>query len=300
MEAGGVLQYENRFAPTPTRAGMKLTQAQIDTYHADGYLKVPAVFTPEEMEILRADCYAILSPDRDHPDGNISELNSDSTRVSFGIDLDSEAVAAAVRLPRIVGPVKQLLGGRVYLFQTRVNAKMGRVGEGYPWHTDFANWINDGIRRGSVNDMITICVLLTESTPENGAMRVLPGSHRHGVGELFFDTASVGYQSFNAPEAYVKEMLAETSPEFIEGKPGDVVLFAPEIMHGSGENHSDRDRLYLMFIYNRSDNLPVESEIKREHMTPYVNYPYREDLAELSDDAITAGSPGRNTLLQNK
>ncbi len=34
MEAGGVLQYENRFAPTPTRAGMKLTQAQIDTYHA--------------------------------------------------------------------------------------------------------------------------------------------------------------------------------------------------------------------------------------------------------------------------
>ena len=73
-----------------------------------------------------------------------------------------------------------------------------------------------------------------------------------------------------------------------------MVLFAPEIMHGSGENHSDRDRLYLMFIYNRSDNLPVESEIKRKHMTPYVNYPYREDLAELSDDAITACSPGRN------
>ena len=59
MEAGGVLQSEDRFAPTrtgptrtgPTRTGMRLTQAQIDTYYAEGYLKVPAVFTPEEMEI---------------------------------------------------------------------------------------------------------------------------------------------------------------------------------------------------------------------------------------------------------
>ena len=65
-----------------------------------------------------------------------------------------------------------------------------------------------------------------------------------------------------------------------------MVLFAPELMHGSEENRSDRDRLYLMFIYNRSDNLPVESEIRREHVTPYVNYPYRGDLVELADDAI--------------
>ncbi len=273
---------------------MKLTQGQIDTYRADGYLKLPAVFTPGEMEILRADCYAVLSPDRGRADGNVSELNSASTRVSFGVDLDSGAVAAATRLPRILGPVRQLLGDRVYLFQTRVNAKMGRVGEGYPWHTDFANWINDGVRRGSVDDMITVCVLLTESTPENGAMRVLPGSHRHGVGELFFDTESVGYRSYNAPEAYVKKILAETPPVFVEGTPGDAVLFAPEIMHGSEENRSDRDRLYLMFIYNRPDNLPVESQVRREHMTPYVNYPYREDLAALSDDAVMAAAGRRN------
>ena len=98
----------------------------------------------------------------------------------------------------------------------------------------------------------------------------------------------VGYQSYNAPEAYVQEMLAKRSPVFIEGKPGDIVLFAPEIMHGSEENRSDVDRMYLMFIYNRSDNLPVASELKREHMTPYVNYPYKGDLAEVADDAIAA------------
>lgn len=265
---------------------MKLAQAQIDTYRADGYLKIPAVFTPGETEVLRADRYAVLSPDRGHADGNVPELNSAVTRVGFGVDLDSRAVAAAARLPRVLGPVKQLLGERVYLFQTRVNAKMGRVGEGYPWHTDFANWVNDGIRRGSTGDMVTVGVLLTESTPANGAMRVLPGSHRHGVGEWFFDSGSVGYRSYNAPAAYVERMLAETPPAFVEGGPGDMVLFAPELMHGSGENRSDRDRLYLMFIYNRSDNLPVESEIRREHVTPYVNYPYRGDLVELADDAI--------------
>lgn len=269
---------------------MKLTQDQLDTYSTDGYLRIADVFTPEEMTVLIADCYAILSPDRGHSDGNIPELNSDSTRVSFGIDLDSEAVAAAVRVPRILGPVRQLLGEHVYLFQTRINAKMGIVGEGYPWHTDFANWINDGVRRGSISDMISVAILLTESTPENGALQVVPGSHRHGVGELFFDSESVGYQSYNAPDAYVEKVLSETPPVFIEGKPGDIVLFAPEIMHGSEENHSDIDRMYLMFIYNRSDNLPVATDVKREHMTPYVNYPYTGDLTELNDGAILAGA----------
>mgnify|MGYP001414107795 FL=1 len=269
---------------------MKLSQEQLDSYLEDGYLKIPNVFTPEEMSVLRSDCYAIVSSDRAHSDGNISELNSDSTRVSFGIDLDSDAVAAAVRVPRILGPVHQLLGDKVYLFQTRINAKMGRLGEGYPWHTDFANWINDGVQRGSINDMITVSVLLTESTPENGALQVAPGSHRHGVGDLFFDTESVGYQSYNAPESYVSKVLSETDPVFIEGQPGDIVLFAPEIMHGSEENHSDVDRMYLMFIYNRSDNLPIASEVKREHMTPYVNYDYEGDLHEVADNAILGSS----------
>lgn len=153
---------------------MNLKQDQTDAYLADGYLKIPDVFTPEEMAILRADCTSILSPDRSHSDGNISELNSDSIRVSFGIDLDSAAVAAAVRVPRILRPVRQFLGDRFYLFQTRINAKMGRLGEGYPWHTDFANWINDGVQRGSINDMITVSILLTDSTPENGGLQVLP------------------------------------------------------------------------------------------------------------------------------
>ena len=86
----------------------------------------------------------------------------------------------------------------------------------------------------------------------------------------------------------MERVLSETVPEFIEGKPGDIVLFAPEIMHGSQANHSDIDRMYLMFIYNRSDNLPVASEVKRDHMTPYVNYAYLGDLTELTDDAILA------------
>jgi len=265
---------------------MELTRDQIDACLADGYLKIPDVSTPAKMSILRAHCYSIASSDRKRPDGNISELNSDSTRVSFGIDLDSKAVTAAVRVPRILGPVRRMLDEQIYLFQTRINAKMGRLGEGYPWHTDFANWINDGVWRGSINDMITVSILLTESTPENGALQVVPGSHRHGVGDLYFDTESVGYQSYNGLEAYVERVLSETAPVFIEGKPGDIVLFAPEIMHGSEENHSDIDRMYLLFIYNRSDNLPVVSEVEHVHLTPYVNYAYERDLTELTDDAI--------------
>jgi ectoine hydroxylase len=246
------------------------------------------VFTPKEVARLRSDCYQVLSPARRHPDGNITEKDGDSVRVSFGVDLESEAVSAATRIPRILGPVRRILGDRVYLFQTRINAKMGRVGDRYPWHTDYANWVNDGIRRGGLHDMITVGIMLTSQTPSNGALQVVPGSHRRGVGDLFFDPVSVGYQSYNAPEAYVREVLAETPPVMVTGEPGDVALFAPEIMHGSEPNPTPDDRLYLMFIYNRSDNLPVDAPTNRRHMTPYVNYRYAGDLTLVDDGAVLA------------
>ena len=191
---------------------MELTRDQIDACLSDGYLKIPDVSAPAKMSILRADCYSIASSDRKRPDVNISELNSDSTRVSFRIDFDSKAVTAAVRVPRILGPVRRMLDEQIYLFQTRINAKMGRLGEGYPWHTDFANWINDGVQRGSINDMITVSILLTESTPENGALQVVPGSHRHGVGDLYFDTESVGYQSTMHPRHTWRECCQKRHP----------------------------------------------------------------------------------------
>mgnify|MGYP001986539713 CR=1 FL=1 len=48
--------------------------------------------------------------------------------------------------------------------------------------------------------------------------------------------------------------------------------------------------VFLQTMPNRSDNLPIASEVKREHMTPYVNYDYEGDLHEVADNAILGSS----------
>ena len=94
----------------------------------------------------------------------------------------------------------------------------------------------------------------------------------------------------------MERVLSETAPVFIEGKPGDIVLFAPEIMHGSEENHSDIDCMYLMFIYNRSDNLPVASEVEREHLMPYVNYAYERISPNSPTTPLSPKAPHRSEV----
>ena len=267
---------------------MKLTRAQIDEYTERGFIALPGVFSADEIAVLRAERENVQSPERGHPDGNVYESNTEAIRVSYGADLDSELIATAARLPRLLGPARQMLGPDLYLLQARINSKTAHGGEYYQWHTDYAHWINDGIPKGTVHEIMSILVMLTPSTPENGCLQVIPASHRQGAGEMEFDTASTSYQTFKATDSYVEQLLAESPPVNIVGEPGTVVLFAPEIMHGSQENWSTDERLYLFYVYNRADNQPVEKMRRREHQTPYINAPFTGVLIEVADDAIVA------------
>lgn len=267
---------------------MKLTDAQMDEYTERGFLAIPGVLSADEIEILRAERGTVQSPRRGHPDGNVYEKNTDAIRVSYGADLDSDLIATTARLPRLLGPARQMLGPDVYLLQARINSKTARGGEYYQWHTDYAHWVNNGIPKGTVNDIMSILVMLTPSTSENGCLQVIPGSHRHGAGKMEFDTGSTSYQTFRATDIYIAELLAESPPVDIVGEPGTIVLFAPAIMHGSQENWSTDERHYLFYVYNRTDNQPVEGKRTREHQTPYINSPFTGILEAVPDDAIVA------------
>ena len=63
-------------------------------------------------------------------------------------------------------------------FTSKLNLKRAREGSEFPWHQDFPYWY---VAAGhAAADVVTAIVFLDDATESNGAVRVIPGSHRNG------------------------------------------------------------------------------------------------------------------------
>jgi ectoine hydroxylase-related dioxygenase (phytanoyl-CoA dioxygenase family) len=76
------------------------------------------------------------------------------------------------RMPEILDMVEQVLGEDIALWNSSFFAKPARVGTKTPWHQDGEYW---PIRPLAT---CTVWIAIDASTPENGCLRVIPGSHR--------------------------------------------------------------------------------------------------------------------------
>src|ERR1700722_3269546 len=77
--------------------------------------------------------------------------------------------------PNVLDVMEDLLGPDIFVHSTRIFCKPGGDGS-------FVSWHQDG-RYSSLNSKPapSAWIALTDSLPENGCVRVIPGSHRGGV-----------------------------------------------------------------------------------------------------------------------
>jgi ectoine hydroxylase len=79
---------------------------------------------------------------------------------------------------RLVAPARNELGDDVSVFTSKLNLKRASEGSEFPWHQDYPYWY---VAVGEdAQDVVTAIVFLDDATADNGAVRVVPGSHRHG------------------------------------------------------------------------------------------------------------------------
>jgi ectoine hydroxylase len=268
-----------------------LTKQQIDFYDENGYVVLNNLFTPEELKAIQDDALVLRSEHRGHPDANVYEKDGETVRAAWAVEMDSEACARAYRLPRLLGPVRQLLGDKVYLHQSRLNYKAAGKGDIFQWHQDYASWVHDGIPRGDHRDMLTVLITLDDSSTDNGPLRFVPGSHKHGLINAFYDTTTTSYPLHIVPDDYMDRHFAQTPVVEMVGPPGMVVLFCGDLVHSSKENNSKEGRRNLYFAYNRDDNRPTQAPT-RKHKNPYIMSPTPFNLDYIDDDALAQYARG--------
>jgi ectoine hydroxylase len=199
---------------------MRLDAKQIKQFDEEGWLFLPDCFSDEEVAILRTDAEDIYKLDRPQ----IWREKTGAPRTAFAAHTYNEAFALLGRHPRLIEPVEQLFGEKLYMHQFKINAKAKFDGDVWQWHQDYGTWArDDGMPEAKA---MNISVFLDEVFTFNGPLMLIPKSHKHGVLAAGHDKATTSYPLWTLDHATVEKLVDE-----VHGSAGNITPFSRKIVY---------------------------------------------------------------------
>ncbi len=253
-----------------------LTDSQLQQFDQEGYVFLPDAFPAAEAAVLRAAADTVYAMDRKEV---VREKDGKTARTAFAAHTFNEAFRRLGRHPRLIGPVKQILGGDVYMHQYKVNAKAAFNGDVWQWHQDYGTWSRDDLMPDS--RAMNIAVFLDDVTEFNGALMFIPRSHRKGVIEAGHDLETTSYPLWTIDEETITRLVAEGGIVSPKGKAGSVILFHGNLVHCSPSNMSPFDRtiVYLSLCH-------VENHIRQFKRPEWIAHRDFTPIECLADDCL--------------
>lgn len=241
----------------------ELSKEQVEFFEKNGYLIFEDLFSSDEVSKL-FDELTSLSRDetkKDMPQFILEETKRD-VRSIFEIHKISKLYGMLCRDKRILNIAQQLLRGKTYIHQSRVNLKPGFDGKEFYWHSDFETWHSeDGMPKMRA---VSCSISLTQNYEFNGPLMVIPGSHKDFV-SCSGKTPDKHYkqslkrQEIGTPDKEILEkMVTKNKIVSAKGGAGSVIFFDCNIMHGSNGNITPYPRSNVFFVYNSVYNKLVE------------------------------------------
>lgn len=236
-------------------------RTRVDFFDKNGYLLLENDFTPAEIRRFQRELQRLRSdPELLHRPEVITEPDSEAVRSIFRPHAFSPLFDRIGRSTRLLDIVQQLLGGPVYIHQSRLNIKPAFVGRSFSWHSDFETWhVEDGLPRMRC---LSCSIFLTDNTRHNGALYVMPGSHRDyvscsGVTPENNYRTSLQAQRIGTPDPDMLGRLSECYDLADTcGPAGSLLIFDGNVLHCSPDNFSPWPRVDLFFAYNSVQNRP--------------------------------------------
>ena len=224
---------------------MTLTPEQIEFFHREGYLALPAITSAEEVNGLREIYDRLFATEAGRAEGDHLDLS--------GTDEDGQKAV----LPQILNPSKyapelaqtqfrvnalaiatQLLGPETRYTGDHAIRKPPFAGVPTPWHQDEAYWEPD-----MDHNALSVWIPLQAATLENGCMQFVPGTHReevlphHPIGH---DPRVIGLE-VDDPETHAARAVACPLPA------GGATIHHNRSLHFTGLNRSTEPRrAYIM------------------------------------------------------
>src|SRR6266496_4183710 len=254
---------------------MRLTPQQLKAFDDEGYLFLPDCFGADEVVALRREAEAIYRDDRPE----LWREKSGAPRTAFAAHTYNEGFRLLGAHPRLIEPVEQLFGEQLYMHQFKVNAKAAFDGDVWQWHQDYGTWArDDGMPQARA---MNIAVFLDEVMPINGALMLIPKSHKQGVLKAGHDLETTSYPLWTLDKETVTQLASEGGIVAPTGKPGSVLMFHGNLVHASPPNITPYPRkivyLTLCAVSNHITKFTRPEWIAHRDFTP---------IEPVEDDAL--------------
>lgn len=228
-----------------------LTAAEKAQLDRDGYLPLPNILSPQQVADLSARLEALVAAEGDRAGIEVHQ-EAGTDRLADLVNKGSVFDVCHTH-PRVLAGIAHVLKGDLKL--SSLNARVALPGQGLQaLHADWAGPVPPGD--------FYVCNsiwLLDDFTADNGATRVVPGTHNSG---------STPKQQMADPKAAHPDEVKLLAPA------GTVVIFNSHTWHGGTLNTTDRRRRALHSYFCRRDQ-PQQLD-QRRFIRP-------ETLARLSD-----------------
>lgn len=211
----------------------KLTEEMKASYHQNGYLiNLPAVFYPDVVAELNKDLQELCK---------LLEPGEKMMAIREW-HLSSRWLFDVVSHPRILDYVEGILGPNFYVWGSQFFAKPPGSTDTVAWHQDAYYWPLHP------HNSVTVWLAFTDVDEENGAMKVIPGSHNAGL---------IKHKSVSGDSVLTLELeegtFNESDAQSLTLKAGQISLHDDAIVHGSPANKSDRWRIGLTVRYSSTE-----------------------------------------------
>ncbi|MGB3848570.1 MAG: phytanoyl-CoA dioxygenase family protein [Tunicatimonas sp.] len=204
-----------------------LTEAEANALNERGYVSLGRLLSPARAEAIRLRLQALLDEEGERSG---SELH-DSPHIRHPKEEGADRLADLVNKdllfdvfythPRVLAGVAHVLGTDIKL--SSLNYRAAQPGHGQ--QKLHADW-HEAVPSGNYQVCNTIW-LLDDFTAQNGATRLVPGTHRSGA----------------LPQEELADPLAPHPNEvLLEAPAGTVVVFNSHVWHGGTVNRTDRPR----------------------------------------------------------
>lgn len=246
-----------------------IEQSQIDQYHQQGFLVVEGVLSDTEVTSLSDDFERWVEESRTktQPWGKTQDGRSrfdieDDHRADHPslrrVSSPTEISAAYKKIAfesRMAAIAAQLIGGSGTRFHhSKVNSKLPHTKTVVDWHQDFP------FTPHSNDDLVTALLMVSDVTPNNGPLLVVPGSHKGPLWSHWKNNQFTGFVDDTVVQAYCQAPVACYAPS------GSVCFMHTRLLHASKPNNTEQPRTLFISVYAAEDALPFcENPLPSEH-----------------------------------
>jgi phytanoyl-CoA hydroxylase len=244
--------------PDTSLQDSRFTPAEIDAFQRDGFVVSRGLAGPELVSRMKAVTLDGLAR-RVEPlelEADVHYPGAPDSRDSHGgrtIRRLKQALARDyvftewVTSPPLVNRLRQLLGPEIVCPLAHHNCimtKEPRFSSDTGWHQDLRYW---SFQRP---ELVNAWLALGSERPENGCLKVIPGSHRLTYRPEQFDEELFFRTDFPENQALLEQQKS------VPLEPGDVLFFHCLTFHAASRNNTDETKYSAVFTFRALDNDP--------------------------------------------